>query len=102
MIECTVIVLLVVPLEPWLATMRVIQLATFANTAELEKFLQLFTTEAYASAFLDRKKQIDYKHLSSVVGKRKRFDFLADFVPEKVKPEDALKEVPTDQLMSSG
>ncbi|GJR29438.1 DNA polymerase epsilon subunit C [Tanacetum coccineum] len=62
-----------------------------------EKFLQLFATEAYASAFLDRKKQIDYKHLSSVVGKRKRFDFLADFVPEKVKAQDALKEVPTDQ-----
>nr|GEZ43735.1 DNA polymerase epsilon subunit C [Tanacetum cinerariifolium] len=59
-----------------------------------EKFL---TKEAYASAFLDQKKQIDYKHLSSVVGKRKRFDFLADFVPEKVKAQDALKEVPTDQ-----
>nr|GEY50445.1 electron transfer flavoprotein-ubiquinone oxidoreductase, mitochondrial isoform X1 [Tanacetum cinerariifolium] len=27
------------------------------------KFLQLFTTEAYASAFLDRKKHINYKHL---------------------------------------
>ncbi|GJY87246.1 26S proteasome regulatory subunit 4 homolog A [Tanacetum coccineum] len=31
------------------------------------------------------------------VGKHKRFDFLADFVPEKVKSEDALKGVPTDQ-----
>ncbi|KAJ0793092.1 putative transcription factor Hap3/NF-YB family [Helianthus annuus] len=58
-----------------------------------EKFLQVFTTEAYASAFLDHKKHIDYKHLSSVVGKRKRFDFLSDFVPEKLKAEDALSEI---------
>ncbi|GKA14173.1 hypothetical protein Tco_0693819 [Tanacetum coccineum] len=38
------------------------------------------------------------KHfVTSAVGKRKRFDFLADFVPEKVKADDALKGVPTDQ-----
>ncbi|GJX92169.1 patatin-like protein [Tanacetum coccineum] len=35
--------------------------------------------------------------IPSAVGERKRFDFLADFVPEKVKAEDALKGVPTDQ-----
>nr|GEX07439.1 RNA polymerase I-specific transcription initiation factor RRN3-like [Tanacetum cinerariifolium] len=39
-----------------------------------------------------------WKQNSKISGsKRKRFDFLADFVPEKVKAEDALKGVPTDQ-----
>ncbi|XP_023733230.1 DNA polymerase II subunit B3-1 [Lactuca sativa] len=73
---------------------RITQEAVFIINKASEKFLQLFTTEAYASAFLDRKKHIGYKHLSSVVGKRRRFDFLSDFVPEKVKAEDALKETP--------
>ncbi|KVI00220.1 DNA polymerase epsilon subunit C [Cynara cardunculus var. scolymus] len=71
---------------------RISQEAVFIINKASEKFLQLFTTEAYASAFLDRKKHIDYKHLSSVISKRRRFDFLSDFVPEKVKAEDALKE----------
>nr|XP_043609337.1 DNA polymerase epsilon subunit C [Erigeron canadensis] len=71
---------------------RITQDAVFAINKASEKFLQLLTTEAYASAFLDRKKNIDYKHLSSVVSKRRRLDFLSDFVPEKVKAEDALKE----------
>ncbi|CAH1441610.1 unnamed protein product [Lactuca virosa] len=73
---------------------RITQEAVFIINKASEKFLQLFTTEAYASAFLDRKKHIGYKHLSSVVSKRRRFDFLSDFVPEKVKAEDALKETP--------
>ncbi|KAL4560920.1 hypothetical protein LXL04_033076 [Taraxacum kok-saghyz] len=73
---------------------RITQDAVFIINKASEKFLQLFTTEAYASAFLDHKKHIGYKHLSSVVSKRRRFDFLSDFVPEKVKAEDALKESP--------
>lgn len=71
---------------------RISQEAVYIINKASEKFLQLFTTEAYASAFLDRKKHIDYKHLSSVISKRRRFDFLSDFVPEKVKAEDAIKE----------
>ncbi|KAG6415104.1 hypothetical protein SASPL_122506 [Salvia splendens] len=55
-----------------------------------EKFLQVFCKEAYACAFLEKKKQIAYNHLSSVVSKRKRFQFISDFVPEKTKAKDAL------------
>ncbi|KAI3511767.1 hypothetical protein L1887_18925 [Cichorium endivia] len=76
---------------------RITQDAVFIINKASEKFLELFTTEAYASAFLDRKKHIGYKHLSSVVSKRRRFDFLSDFVPEKVKAEDALKESPATE-----
>ncbi|KAK3043828.1 hypothetical protein RJ639_000527 [Escallonia herrerae] len=72
---------------------RITQEAVFLINKASEKFLQLFCTEAYACSFLDKKNHIAYKHLSSVVGKRRRFDFLSDFVPEKVKAEDALKEV---------
>ncbi|KAI3683498.1 hypothetical protein L1987_84003 [Smallanthus sonchifolius] len=94
------------------------QEAVYIINKASEKFLQMFTTEAYASAFLDRKKHIDYKHLwkfcafgtmnvegyyvansvifvvesASIVTKRRRFDFLTDFVPEKLKAEDALTE----------
>ncbi|KAI3676946.1 hypothetical protein L1987_86562 [Smallanthus sonchifolius] len=71
---------------------RITQEAVYVINKASEKFLQEFTTEAYASTFLEHKKYIDYKHLSSVVSKRRRFDFLSDFVPEKVKAEDALVE----------
>ncbi|XP_071721155.1 uncharacterized protein [Rutidosis leptorrhynchoides] len=76
------------------ANIRITQDAVYVINKASEKFLQLLTTEAFASAFLDRKKNIDYKCLSSVVSKRRRLDFLSDFVPEKVKVEDALKESP--------
>ncbi|XP_076917975.1 DNA polymerase II subunit B3-1-like [Bidens hawaiensis] len=71
---------------------RITQEAVYVINKASEKFLQVFTTEAYANAFLDHKKHIDYKHLSSVVSKRRRFDFLSDFVPEKLKAEEALAE----------
>ncbi|KAL8214311.1 hypothetical protein R6Q57_003760 [Mikania cordata] len=74
-------------------SVRITQEAVYIMNKASEKFLQVLTTEAYASAFLDHKKYIDYKHLSSVVGKRRRFDFLSDFVPEKVKAKDALMEL---------
>ncbi|KAK2987765.1 hypothetical protein RJ640_016360 [Escallonia rubra] len=95
---------------------RITQEAVFLINKASEKFLQLFCTEAYSCSFLDKKNHIAYKHLCSlvhlgivviaslfslgehsgipsVVGKRRRFDFLSDFVPEKVKAEDALKEI---------
>ncbi|XP_076908853.1 DNA polymerase II subunit B3-1-like, partial [Bidens hawaiensis] len=72
---------------------RITQEAVYIINKASEKFLQVFTTEAYANAFLERNKCIDYQHLSSIVSKRRRFDFLSDFVPEKVKAEDALAEL---------
>ncbi|XP_076918053.1 DNA polymerase II subunit B3-1-like [Bidens hawaiensis] len=74
-------------------SIRITQEAVYIINKASEKFLQVFTTEAYANAFLERNKCIDYKHLSSVVSKRRRFDFLSDFVPEKVKAEDAMVEL---------
>ncbi|KAL2488809.1 nuclear factor Y [Forsythia ovata] len=73
--------------------LRISQEAVFLINRASEKFLELFCREAYACAFMDRKKQIGYNHLSSVVSKRRRFDFLSDFVPEKVKAEDASKQM---------
>uniref|UniRef100_A0A2P2JQD4 Uncharacterized protein MANES_04G022800 n=1 Tax=Rhizophora mucronata TaxID=61149 RepID=A0A2P2JQD4_RHIMU len=96
-----------------------------------EKFLEQFCEEAYECLIRDQKKSLGYKHLSSVVSKKRRFDFLSgtfhtyvcpfflnthkllyehlicshtyvyfcyccftclDFVPEKLRAEDALAE----------
>ncbi|KAI3461446.1 hypothetical protein Pfo_018109 [Paulownia fortunei] len=73
--------------------LRISQEAVFLINRASEKFLQLFCREAYACAFLDRKSYTAYNHLSSVVSKRRRFDFLSDFVPEKVKAEDAVAQI---------
>ncbi|GLT46307.1 hypothetical protein SLA2020_200700 [Shorea laevis] len=67
--------------------------AIFLVNKATEKFLEQFCDDSYWLAVKDRKKSLAYKHLSSVVSKRKRFDFLCDFVPEKVKAGDALKEM---------
>ncbi|EPS64590.1 hypothetical protein M569_10191, partial [Genlisea aurea] len=69
--------------------LRISPEAVFLINRASEKFLQLFSKEAYACAFLDRKNHISYHHLSSIVTKRKRFSFLSDFVPEMLKAEDA-------------
>ncbi|KAK3206027.1 hypothetical protein Dsin_020073 [Dipteronia sinensis] len=57
-----------------------------------EKFLEQFCEDAYAQCVKDRKKSLSYQHLASVVSKQKRYDFLSDFVPEKIKAEAALAE----------
>ncbi|XP_011044380.1 PREDICTED: DNA polymerase epsilon subunit C [Populus euphratica] len=57
-----------------------------------EKFLEQFSDEAYDYTVQDRKKSLAYKHLSTVVSKRRRFDFLSDFVPEKLNAKDALAD----------
>ncbi|XP_047317234.1 uncharacterized protein LOC124920725 [Impatiens glandulifera] len=75
---------------------RITQEAVFLINKASEKFLKLFTKEGYAFSSLEKKKHVEYKHLSSVVCKKRRFDFLSDFVPEKVKAENALTETPTD------
>ncbi|KAK6144451.1 hypothetical protein DH2020_021271 [Rehmannia glutinosa] len=73
--------------------LRISQEAVFLINRASEKFLQLFCREAYACSFLEDKNYTAYNHLSSVVAKRRRFDFLSDFVPEKVKAEDALAQI---------
>ncbi|KAL3829174.1 hypothetical protein ACJIZ3_017976 [Penstemon smallii] len=75
------------------SNLKISQEAVFLINKASEKFLELFSKEAYANAFLDRKNYVCYNHLSSVVSKRRRFDFLSDFVPEKVKAEDALNKM---------
>ncbi|XP_038902902.1 DNA polymerase epsilon subunit C [Benincasa hispida] len=72
--------------------LRINQEALFLVNKASEMFLVQFCKDAYACCAQDRKKSLAYKHLSSVVCKRKRYDFLSDFVPEKLKFEDALKE----------
>ncbi|CAK9166327.1 unnamed protein product [Ilex paraguariensis] len=75
------------------SNIRITHEAVFLINKASEKFLELFCKEGYACSFLDHKRHVSYKHLSSVVSKRRRFDFLSDFVPEKVKAEDALAEI---------
>ncbi|XP_020214120.2 DNA polymerase epsilon subunit C [Cajanus cajan] len=79
--------------------MRVSQEALLAINNAVEKFLEQFTQDAYASCVQDRKKSLHYKHLAHVVSKQRRYDFLSDFVPEKVKAEDALREREVHQTM---
>ncbi|KAL6577321.1 hypothetical protein OROMI_011597 [Orobanche minor] len=78
---------------------KISQEAVFLINRASEKFLEVFSREAYACSFLEGKTVTAYNHLSSVVAKQKQFNFLTDFVPEKVKAEDALAEVPEAELM---
>ncbi|GAV66381.1 CBFD_NFYB_HMF domain-containing protein [Cephalotus follicularis] len=55
-------------------------------------FIQQFCEDAYECCMEDRKKSLHYNHLSSVVSKQRRYDFLSDFVPQKLKAKDALAE----------
>ncbi|KAL7127298.1 hypothetical protein ABFS83_14G245200 [Erythranthe nasuta] len=71
---------------------KISQEAVFLINKASEKFLQLFTRDAYAQAFIENKNYTAYNHLSSVVSTRSRYGFLSDFVPEKVKAEDAIEE----------
>ncbi|KAK9940165.1 hypothetical protein M0R45_016838 [Rubus argutus] len=70
--------------------LRISSDAVFLVNKATEKFLEKFSEDAHKCCVKDRKKAIAYKHLSSVVCKQKRYDFLSDFVPERVKAEDAL------------
>nr|ACU18250.1 unknown [Glycine max] len=72
--------------------MRVSQEALLAINNAVEKFLEQFSQEAYAFCVRDRKKCLSYDHLAHVVSKQRRYDFLSDFVPERVKAEYALRE----------
>ncbi|KAF5447167.1 hypothetical protein F2P56_032737 [Juglans regia] len=72
--------------------LRVTQEALFVVNKATEKFLEQFTKDAYSCCVGDRKKSLAYKHLSSVICTTRRYDFLSDFVPEKIKAENALAE----------
>ncbi|KAK9279107.1 hypothetical protein L1049_012782 [Liquidambar formosana] len=72
--------------------LRVSQEAVFLIGKASEKFLEQFCEDAYACSAQDHKNYVAYKHLSSVVCKQRRLDFLSDFIPEKLKAEDALEE----------
>jgi len=67
--------------------------ALFLVNKATDKFLEQFTKDAHACCVQDRKKSLGYKHLSLVISKRRRYDFLSDFVPEKIKAQDALAEI---------
>lgn len=74
---------------------RVTNEAVFLINKASEMFLQSFTKDAYLSSSTKGKsknKSLMYDHLSSLVCNEKRYEFLSDFVPEKVRAEDALKE----------
>ncbi|KAI3986216.1 hypothetical protein MKX01_004360, partial [Papaver californicum] len=71
---------------------RITQEAVFLINKATEQFLEQFTEDARANVLKDRKKAVAYKHVSSVVTKTKRYDFLSDFLPEKIKAEDASSE----------
>ncbi|XP_004505981.2 uncharacterized protein [Cicer arietinum] len=75
-----------------ISDLRVSQEAILAINKATEKFLEQLAQEAYACSVQNRKKSLSYNHLSHVVSKQRRYDFLSDFVPEKVKAEDALRE----------
>ncbi|KAL0884592.1 hypothetical protein Bca101_008573 [Brassica carinata] len=71
---------------------QIMQDAVFLVNKATELFIERFSEEAYESSVQDKKKFIHYKHLSSVVSNKERYEFLADCVPEKLKAEVALEE----------
>ncbi|XP_050370074.1 DNA polymerase II subunit B3-1 [Argentina anserina] len=64
--------------------------AIFLINKAAELFLEKFSGDAHKCCVKDRKKALAYKHISSVVCKQKRYEFLSDFVPEKIKAGEAL------------
>ncbi|XP_021887018.1 DNA polymerase epsilon subunit C [Carica papaya] len=68
------------------------QEALFLVNKATEMLIEKFCEDAYKCSVEDRKKNLHYKHLSSVVSKETRYEFLSDFVPEKVTAEDALAQ----------
>ncbi|XP_051120762.1 DNA polymerase II subunit B3-1 [Andrographis paniculata] len=83
---------------------RISQEAVFVINRATEKFLQLLCSEAYARSLVDKKKFVAYNHLASTISKRECYTFLSDFIPQKVKAEDALAQMQEaeEQTPSSG
>ncbi|XP_028756993.1 nuclear transcription factor Y subunit C-6 [Neltuma alba] len=72
--------------------LRASEEAIFVISKATVKFLKQFTRESHACSVGDQKKFLGYQRLSGVVGKQRRYDFLLDYVPEKLKAEDALRK----------
>lgn len=68
------------------------QEALFLVNKATEMLIENFCEDAYKFSVKDRKKNLHYKHLASVVSNETRYEFLSDFVPEKVTAEDALAQ----------
>ncbi|KAL9416187.1 hypothetical protein AB3S75_039391 [Citrus x aurantiifolia] len=66
--------------------------AVFLVNKATDKFLEQFCEDAYECCAKDRKKSLAYKHLAAVVSEQSKYDFLSDYVPEKIKAEDALAQ----------
>lgn len=66
--------------------------AVFLVNKATDKFLEQFCEDAYQCCAKDRKKSLAYKHLAAVVSEQSKYDFLLDYVPEKIKAEDALAQ----------
>ncbi|XP_010542595.1 PREDICTED: DNA polymerase epsilon subunit C [Tarenaya hassleriana] len=71
---------------------HITQDAVFLVNKATEMFIERFSEDAYDCSIQDKKKFIHYKHLSSVVSNEERYEFLSDYVPEKLKAEDALEQ----------
>ncbi|CAA6662577.1 unnamed protein product [Spirodela intermedia] len=62
--------------------------SVFVINQAAKLFLEEIAEDAHAQATRERKKSVYYKHLSTTVGHEKRYEFLSDFVPEKVRPKE--------------
>ncbi|XP_068640872.1 DNA polymerase II subunit B3-1-like isoform X1 [Aristolochia californica] len=75
------------------ADLRTNRESLFLISATTAMFLQQLVQDAYEEEPRPHKKSgISYKNLSSVVSKQKRYEFLSDFVPERLKAKVALSE----------
>ncbi|KAK8697432.1 hypothetical protein V6N13_113581 [Hibiscus sabdariffa] len=75
------------------SSVAISQDVVFLVNKATEMFLEKFSEDGYKCSVKDRKKSLSYKHLATVAHERKRYDFLSDYVPQKIKAEDALKEM---------
>lgn len=64
--------------------------ATYAIAKAVGLFLEKFVEQSFEHMIDDKRHSLSYKDLSMHVSQAKRFEFLADFVPEKVAASSAL------------
>ncbi|GLJ52318.1 hypothetical protein SUGI_1112800 [Cryptomeria japonica] len=57
-----------------------------------EKFLEQFLEDSLEYVPEENKTILGYKQLSLVVANQKRYEFLADFVPQKIRAAEALSQ----------
>eukprot|EP00249_Psilotum_nudum_P008681 c21442_g1_i1 orf=323-823(-) len=61
-------------------------------------FLDQFVQDAFEHVVADNRNSLSYKDLAAHVGQSRRFEFLADFVPEKVMASDALSRRAQEEM----